>query len=137
MRDINFERLYTEQIRGYYAPLVEAMQQQGAPQQQAPSAPQPNKNDGQAANTSNTIDLEKARQIVAGLLGEFTKALAEKQIGDQAWSNEIFQELGKIMSNKLQDKFAKADSTQQNPPQQQAQPTQPQNPPPQATAQNR
>lgn len=136
MRDFNFERLYTEQLQAYGRDdhrVVTEQQNQAAPPQQASAVSA--QSDQQAPNTESPIGLEQARQIAAQALTQLTKTLVDKQIGDQNWANEIFQELGKIMSNKLQDKFAKADPKQA--PQQQPQPTTPTNPPTQATAPNR
>ncbi len=130
MRDTMFEQVYLEQFRDYHRkPLVENAQ----PPQQAQQPQQQKQQPQQAANTSNSISLDQARQIVAQELTAFCKRLVDKQIGDQNWANEIFQELGKTMSNKLQDKFAKSDSPE---PKQQPQPTTPTNPAPQATPQN-
>lgn len=140
MRDFQFEQLYTEQIRGYFEPTINEQQIPPAPRapgsnnqtsQKIPSAPRP----PDTPNNNSSVNLEQARQVVAEALNEFVKKLVEKQIGNQDWAQQVFQELGKTMSNKLQDKFGSAPNSD-GPPQPQAQPTQPTNPQPQATAKN-
>ncbi len=117
MRDLIFEQLYANMLN------------ENAGEQQKQAVPQ------QAPTKNAGLSLDQARQITAEALTTFTNTLTEKQVGDQEWAKQVFQEVGKVMSNKLQDKFSKAPDSS-GPPKPQEQPQQPTNPQPQAQAQN-